>query len=168
MWYRKEVRYLPRAASCWFLPEPGGRPRPRFSELGENGHETAGAAVAEPGVLGDTDNARRLSGPYFRGRPLFFFFAAFFIVEPPLSLPDLTAQVWKEFRIVLCVFRQWRIWIHLCVIRQLRCQWFLCMFLSLHSSSFCNLKETIYMFFYSKAQEWIVLYMCPLSVYALG
>ena len=98
----------------------------------------------------------------------FFFFAAFFIVEPPLSLPDLTAQVWKEFRIVLCVFRQWRIWIHLCVIRQLRCQWFLCMFLSLHSSSFCNLKETIYMFFYSKAQEWIVLYMCPLSVYALG
>ncbi|RWW75433.1 hypothetical protein BHE74_00016544 [Ensete ventricosum] len=56
---------LPRASRSWRLPEPGGRPLPRFpsEEAGEKGE-------AEPEV---GDKARAMpSSPYFLGLPLFF------------------------------------------------------------------------------------------------
>lgn len=59
-----EIDSLPTEANLCFLPEPGGRPRPRLLELF--------------GVMVETeedDNAKETepSCPYFLGRPLFRF-----------------------------------------------------------------------------------------------
>lgn len=60
----------PREANCCLVPDPGGRPLPRFC-IGMNDDDDAAGALT--GVLVDNVDDIDPSGPYFLGRPLFLF-----------------------------------------------------------------------------------------------
>lgn len=74
----------PRAANCCLLPDPGGRPLPRFCTGDANDDAGADDAGGAEFAVGDMVEMVP-SGPYFLGRPLFLF-----IGSPDVGIPAET------------------------------------------------------------------------------
>lgn len=85
---------VPRASSCCFFPEPGGRPR-RFGAGGSDEYPEA-----EPPPAGETSARDMLpSGPYFLGLPRFFFTGSLMLMvnpPPPGRISSGGSPAWLE------------------------------------------------------------------------
>nr|ACL52488.1 unknown [Zea mays] len=82
MWGVNDVPEDPKASSCFFLPDPGGRPLRLPSGLGVDPPPPDWAPVASvtPAAAVLSPKPMLPSGPYFLGLPLFFFTRS-----PPLT-----------------------------------------------------------------------------------
>jgi len=81
-----KARYIPRAANCCFLPEPGGRPLLRLSE-GVDGDPATSGDDPESGVASGIILPSASVPVYLRGLPLFRFTGSLPPKGPPLILP---------------------------------------------------------------------------------